>query len=181
MTGALPGGFGPGDRRAEYIRALHGDLPTAFTIRCSGMGGRCRKVRARALALPKEADDALVILSTRAMHLPMLIRRTFEGACTAPTCPVDGHDRFYEKDMLHLAPGVQEDSARLKDRYAGGVVRTVILCMDLQLLRPYFEEFRDRGKVGELPWAPGNPGTLLKPEWQRNAPRIQLNKEARNS
>ena len=143
------------------------DLQVAFEIRCAAKGGRCGLVRAWALALPPGGDHALLIVPVKEGFPQALVPHTFDGALSVPGCPASGHDRFYDKDVVYLAPQAGEDTSRLAERFEGGVTKSVHLCMDFQVLRPHFEEFRDRGKAPGLMWAPGKEGTMLKPEWQR--------------
>lgn len=143
------------------------DVTVAFEIRCSAKGGRCLKRRAYAAALPRGGEYALMIIPTRDGFPQALVPHSFEGACSVPGCPASGHDRFYEKDAVYLGPQSGENSSRLVDRFEGGVIKSVHLCLDFQILRPYFEEYRDKGKAEALLWAPGKGGIMLKPEWQR--------------
>ncbi|CAM5588308.1 hypothetical protein ACIPPN_28875 [Streptomyces diastaticus] len=171
--GELPGGFGPGDRRAAYVRALYGDLPTAFTIRCSAQNQGCGRSRGVALALPPGAEHALVLLPTMAAQLPILIERNFTGVVTGPLCPRKGHNEFKDKGIAHVAPGAPKAKEIAEKFESSGSTRTVIVCVDLGALRPGFEEFHRTGKPGIVWWSPGESDTLLKPEWQRTAIRIQ--------
>ncbi|MFE1785626.1 hypothetical protein ACFW9F_24395 [Streptomyces sp. NPDC059506] len=111
-----------------------------------------------------------------------LVPHDFEGACSVPGCPAPGHDRYYEKDALYLAPQSGENTSKLIERFEGGVIKGIHLCLDFRVLRPHYEEYRDKGRARPLLWAPGKDGTLLKPEWQRIGRSDQhLNDEAGGS
>lgn len=158
-----------------HVRIGELDMQVAFEIRCAAKGGRCKRVRGWALALPRGGEYVLLIVPVKAGFPHALVPETFEGACSVPGCPAPGHDRFYDKDVVYLAPQAGEHSSRLAERFEGGVTKTVNLCMDFQVLRPHFEEFRDKGKTSALVWAPGKDGTMLKPDWQRIGHSSQQN------
>lgn len=158
-----------GDEWKPGSKIQLGDLEAkvAFEIRCAAKGGRCGRVRAYALALPGGGDYALMIMPAGDGFPQALVPHSFEGACEVPRCPSRGHDRFYDKDTVYLASRSGENSSELSERFEGGVIKGVNLCMDFEVLRPHFEEYRSRGKAEPLKWAPGKEGTMLKPEWQR--------------
>lgn len=143
------------------------EVTVAFKIRCGAKGGRCGRVRAYAMALPRGGDYALMIISVEDDFPQALVPHSFQGACEVPSCPTPGHDRFYDKDVVYLSARSGDNSLGLIDRFAGGVVQGVDLCMDFRILRPYFERYLRAGRARALDWAPGMDGTLLKPEWQR--------------
>ncbi|MEU8437111.1 hypothetical protein AB0F18_30270 [Streptomyces sp. NPDC029216] len=174
----LPGSEKSAKRETVQLGDLQ--LPVAFEIRCSAKGGRCNRVRAYAAVLPTDSEKyALLIEPARVDMVSMqfkraLVPRSFEGACSVPGCPAPGHDRYYERDAVYLAPQSGEDSAKLVSRFEGGVIKTIELCLDFQVLRPHYEECREKGRARALLWAPGKEGTLLKPEWQRIRPSFPI-------
>ncbi|MEU3171708.1 MULTISPECIES: hypothetical protein [unclassified Streptomyces] len=158
------------------------EVTVAFKIRCGAKGGRCGKVRAYALALPRGGDYCLMVIPVRDGFPQALVPHDFNGACEVPSCPTRGHDRFYEKDVVYLSSRSGENSSGLAERFEGGVVKGVNLCLDFEILRPHFAEYRRKGKAPALDWAPGMDGTMLKPEWQRVGRRARhLHEEAGSS
>ncbi|MEV5985094.1 hypothetical protein AB0L85_08745 [Streptomyces sp. NPDC052051] len=158
------------------------EVQVAFKIRCGAKGGRCGKVRAYAMALPRGGDYALVIIPTGDGFPQALVPHSFKGACEVPSCPTRGHDRFYEKHVAYLSSRSGDATSELAERFEGGVIKGVNLCLDFEILRPHFEEFRRKGKARALDWAPGMDGTMLKPEWQRvRRPARHLHEEAGSS
>ncbi len=117
---------------------------------------------------------------------------SFKGACSAPLCPKRDHDRYYDKatEAVYLSPQSDTDRTSLANRFTGGAVQGVHLCLDFEELLTSFQEYQRAGRAKPLRWHPGAklPGwneedllaKRLQPEW-RNVARGHLYNDARSS